>query len=195
VLLLVLALLAAAACDRTSKAKETSPARAADAGNPKNNPAPAYSPVPTLPATVAATSTPASVVTADSTGVTSVPSMGLVADNSRCFVCHINYQDEKMVVKHAAKNIGCELCHGTCDDHCNDENNITAPDKFYTREEGNKLCLACHDPKNMNQVIHKNILAGTFERKYCGDCHGDHRLPNRTRHWDPKTRQVIMANK
>jgi len=125
---------------------------------------------------------------------TSNPTTGtLVADNSRCFVCHINYQEEKMVVKHAAKNVGCERCHGSSDDHCNDENNVTAPDKFYAREDVNALCFGCHDPKNMNPVIHKNIIAGTFERKYCTDCHGDHRLPRRSRHWDKKTRQVKMV--
>jgi len=117
----------------------------------------------------------------------------LVADNSRCFVCHVNFQEEKLTVSHAAKNVGCELCHGSSDEHCNDENNITAPDKFYTHDEVNTLCYGCHDPKNLNQVIHKNIIAGTFDRKVCTDCHGEHRMFRRTRRWDGKTRKVILG--
>ncbi len=125
-------------------------------------------------------------------GVTSPTATYLTADNSRCFVCHINYQEEKLAMSHATKNVGCELCHGSSDDHCNDENNVTAPDKFYRREDVNALCYACHAPQNMNQVIHKSIIAGTFERKYCTDCHGDHRLPRRSRTWNPQTREVIL---
>jgi len=125
----------------------------------------------------------------------SAPTTGtLVADNSRCFVCHVNFQEEKMTVSHAARNVGCELCHGSSDAHCNDENNITAPDKFYAHGDVNALCYGCHDPKNLNQVIHKNIIAGTFDRKVCTDCHGDHRMARRTRHWDKTTKKVLLTN-
>jgi hypothetical protein len=117
----------------------------------------------------------------------------LVADNSRCFVCHANFQEEKMVVKHAVKNVGCELCHGSSDAHCSDENNLTAPDKFYARDEANAMCYDCHAAKKLRRGTHKSIVAGTFDRKYCTECHGDHRMARRTRHWNKKTRAVIKS--
>ncbi|GAG08636.1 unnamed protein product, partial [marine sediment metagenome] len=36
------------------------------------------------------------------------PPTGPVADNSRCYVCHINYEDEQLAVVHARANISCE---------------------------------------------------------------------------------------
>ena len=40
-------------------------------------------------------------------------SEGPEADNSRCFVCHINYMQEDIAVSHARANIGCASCHAT----------------------------------------------------------------------------------
>ncbi|MHC4559092.1 MAG: hypothetical protein ACYS80_17520 [Planctomycetota bacterium] len=43
------------------------------------------------------------------------------ADNSRCFVCHINYMQEDIAVIHARADIGCAGCHGESDEHIADE--------------------------------------------------------------------------
>ena len=36
---------------------------------------------------------------------------GSQADNSRCFVCHVNYMQEDIAVAHARADIGCANCH------------------------------------------------------------------------------------
>src|SRR5512139_2059687 len=60
---------------------------------------------------------------------------GIVADNSRCFVCHANYDfnEEKLVFTHAAANIGCVRCHGESSRHSTDEDGLTAPDRMFPR--------------------------------------------------------------
>jgi hypothetical protein len=67
------------------------------------------------------------------------PPEGPVADNSRCHVCHINYADEKLAVRHARANISCEQCHGTSDAHCSDEDNITPPDIMFPLQKINSF--------------------------------------------------------
>jgi len=111
-------------------------------------------------------------------------------DNSRCHVCHLNYQEEKLAARHAQVGVGCEKCHGTSDDHCGDEDNVTAPDTMYSLEKTNPFCLLCH--QNLSS-LHKSIVAGTFDRKYCTDCHGDHRLARRSRTWDKTTGKLIVG--
>ncbi len=105
---------------------------------------------------------------------------GPVADNSRCHVCHLNYAEEELAVVHARANIGCEQCHGACDAHCSDEDNITPPDTMFAMEKINSFCKSCHADAQ---------LGGG--KKYCTDCHGDHRLDYRTRRWDKSTGQLI----
>jgi hypothetical protein len=117
----------------------------------------------------------------------------LVANNDRCLVCHANFLEEKLAVQHAAKNVGCELCHGPSNAHCEDENNLTAPDRFYARDEANATCFACHPAKKLRRGTHKSIVAGLFDRKYCTECHGDHRMARRTRSWDKKTGKAILT--
>jgi len=112
------------------------------------------------------------------------PPAGPVADNSRCHVCHINYQDEQLAVVHARANIGCEKCHGSSDAHCGDEDNITPPDIMYPAEKVNSFCKDCHPTAK---------LGGG--KKYCTDCHGDHRLGYRTRRWDKTTGKLIEDDK
>jgi len=112
-------------------------------------------------------------------------------DNSRCHVCHLNYTEEILAAKHALVGVGCEKCHGASDAHCGDENNITAPDTMYPTEKINPFCMQCHPELS---DIHKPILAGTFERKYCTECHGDHRLTRRSRVWDKTTGRLLMSD-
>ena len=44
-----------------------------------------------------------------------------MADNSRCHVCHLNFEVEDIAVGHAKENIACTKCHGDCDEHIADE--------------------------------------------------------------------------
>ena len=123
-------------------------------------------------------------------------SEGPVADNSRCHVCHINYADERIAVAHAQANIGCEKCHGACDAHCGDENNITPPDIMYPKEKINPSCHACHPKDELVPAFHAGfLLAGNTDEQCCTDCHSEHRLAYRTRRWDKSTGKLIMDDK
>jgi len=113
---------------------------------------------------------------------------GPIADNSRCFVCHINYMEEDIAVIHARANIGCAGCHGASDDHIADESwasggNGTAPDTMYPKEKINPFCMSCHTKEKIDAEQHKALFAGTSTEKYCTDCHGNHRLPERKCKW------------
>ena len=109
---------------------------------------------------------------------------GSLADNSRCHVCHINYEDEELAVTHARAGVGCERCHGASDAHCSDEDNITPPDIMYPPDKVNSFCKSCHP---------EGKLGG--DKKYCTDCHGEHRLGYRTRKWDKETGKLIQDDK
>ena len=106
------------------------------------------------------------------------------ADNSRCFVCHINYMQEDVAVTHARANMGCAECHGESDEHIADESwasggNGTAPDIMYPRPKINPFCMGCHPKDKIDTEQHKPLFAAGAEPLVCTDCHGDHRLTNR----------------
>ena len=110
------------------------------------------------------------------------------ADNSRCFVCHINYVKEELAATHALADTGCAKCHGESDEHIADESwasggNGTAPEIMYTRPKINPLCLSCHEAGKLDPKEHKAVLEGTGKDKYCTDCHGKHRLAKRRCKW------------
>jgi len=110
------------------------------------------------------------------------------ADNSRCYVCHINYVREPLAAKHAQAKIGCARCHGPSDAHIADESwasggNGTAPGIMYPRAKINSFCLSCHPKDKIDAKRHKGVLAGTGKEKHCTDCHGKHRLPIRRCKW------------
>jgi hypothetical protein len=110
-----------------------------------------------------------------------------MADNSRCFVCHINYMQEDIAVTHARVGMGCANCHGESDEHIADESwasggNGTAPDIMYPREKINPFCMGCHTKEKIDTEQHKALFAEKNE-KYCTDCHGDHRLTERKCKW------------
>ena len=113
---------------------------------------------------------------------------GSVADNSRCFVCHLNYVQEDIAARHARASIGCVNCHGNCDAHIADESwasggNGTAPGTMYPREKINPFCMGCHPKDKMPAARHDAFLAGTAKETYCTDCHGKHRLAQRKCKW------------
>lgn len=116
------------------------------------------------------------------------PPTGSGTDNSRCFVCHINYMQEDIAVIHSRANIGCSNCHGESDAHIADESwasggNGTAPDIMYTRRKINQFCMGCHPKDKIDTEQHKPLFSETGEKKYCTDCHGNHRLAIRRCKW------------
>ena len=111
-----------------------------------------------------------------------------MADNSRCHVCHLNYAQEELAVKHARADVGCAKCHGPSDAHIADESwtsggNGTAPDTMFPRSKINTFCMGCHAADKIDADKHKAFLAGKSEKKYCTDCHGKHRLAKRNCRW------------
>ena len=121
---------------------------------------------------------------------------GPMADNSRCHVCHINYDDEVLAITHARANINCEQCHGSSDAHCGDEDNITPPDIMYPAVKIRPFCMGCHPKEKIDIAVHKSIMAKTdAEESICTNCHGEHRLGYRTRKWDKSTGKLIHDDK
>lgn len=120
---------------------------------------------------------------------------GPAADNSRCHVCHINYEDEALAVTHARANISCEQCHGASDAHCGDEDNITPPDIMYPPEKIRPFCMGCHIREKIDIAVHKKVLSDTSAKGVCTNCHGEHRLGYRTRKWDKSTGKLIEDDK
>ena len=112
---------------------------------------------------------------------------GPEADNSRCFVCHINYMQEDIAVVHARADIGCANCHGESDEHIADESwasggNGTAPEIMYPRPKINPFCMGCHPKDKIDADQHKSLLAN-MEKMVCTNCHGKHRLEVRKCKW------------
>jgi len=122
------------------------------------------------------------------------------ADNSYCYDCHMYLQriKEPLIVRHAAVGVGCVACHGKSQPHVDDESCDTAPDIMYTREQINMSCgkSGCHSEKKLKKVIsHKPWYAGAApDKEVCTDCHGKHRIPDRDRKWDKKTRKLIWRD-
>jgi hypothetical protein len=150
----------------------------------------------------------------DSTGKAAVAApapKGPAADNSRCFVCHANYDfnEEKLAFTHAQANIGCVKCHGESSRHSTDEDGLTAPDRMYPTAHIRFNCLGCHDWVKLivsdrtkqtridlkEKPDHQAVLNGTLkDKKICTDCHGEHRLGHRTRKWDKRTSELIYRD-
>lgn len=102
------------------------------------------------------------------------------ADNSRCFVCHMNFIDEDIAVTHAKADIGCANCHGESDEHIADESwasggKGTAPDVMFPRPRINPFCMGCHPKDKIDTVQHQPLFAN-METMVCTDCHGKHRI-------------------
>jgi hypothetical protein len=112
------------------------------------------------------------------------------ADNSYCYVCHINYKSEALTVTHQKIGVGCEACHGMSDEHSSDENGLTAPDRMFARNKIAAYCTSCHSPDDLRKVekhLQFVFTDNSENRKVCTDCHGNHRLENRTRKWNKDT--------
>jgi nitrate/TMAO reductase-like tetraheme cytochrome c subunit len=120
------------------------------------------------------------------------------AENSFCYVCHINFIGEEFVTVHKKANIGCVVCHGESRKHSADEDHVTPPDTMYKKADVNDSCMTakCHPEAEMEREIgHRPFFAKTdTERKYCTDCHGMHMIPQRHRKWDRTTRELIFRD-
>jgi hypothetical protein len=123
----------------------------------------------------------------------------VTADNSACYVCHGNYDGEELALIHAKEDVGCDECHGESIDHRNDEDNITPPDVMYPADTIDEKCEECHDTHDVpaTKVIarwQKRCPSKTDASELvCTDCHGQHRLKQRTVRWDKKTRKLIIG--
>jgi hypothetical protein len=122
---------------------------------------------------------------------------GTGADNAPCFVCHANYRSEPLAQKHAENQLGCVHCHGASFAHRNDENNTTPPETMYAAEDIDRACQQCHPS---HDVPAAKVLALGLERGLgragpraivCTDCHGQHRLAQRTVQWDKKSGKLL----
>ncbi|MBN1342033.1 MAG: hypothetical protein JXQ73_05095 [Phycisphaerae bacterium] len=116
------------------------------------------------------------------------------ASNGRCYVCHINYEEEELATLHAKAGVGCEKCHGASDAHCSDEEGLTAPRYMYAPAKVNGSCLKCHPRDRIDIKPHASLFdAAKPSGKLCTDCHGKHRLSKRTRNWDKATGKLIKG--
>jgi len=97
------------------------------------------------------------------------------ADNSRCFLCHLDFDGEPLVATHTAHGIGCATCHGPSEAHMADEDHRTPPDKMFDRADVNETCTGCHAVHTEGEVS-ELINEGM---KVCTDCHGEHRIEGR----------------
>lgn len=119
------------------------------------------------------------------------------ADNSYCYACHANYEDEELTKAHQPVGVGCEQCHGMSLDHSGDEDNIIPPEKMFLKSEVTAYCMTCHEkPKllatEQKNHEHRDFFAKDDPETTCNECHGKkHRLNVRTRIWDKKTGKLI----
>jgi hypothetical protein len=122
------------------------------------------------------------------------------ADNSYCLVCHRNLEKEGLTARHQKTGVGCEQCHGMSEKHSSDEDGITPPEKMYSRARVAAFCLTCHQAAQLKEKPKHQPVLGLFtkgpaktdpEARVCTDCHGKHRLPVRTRHWDKDTGKLV----
>jgi hypothetical protein len=126
---------------------------------------------------------------------------GPMADNTACFVCHGNYEEEQLAVIHAGEEVGCIDCHGESFAHRDDEDNVTPPDTMYWPEKIDPACQECHDT---HDVPAREVLQRwkercpektDFSKLVCTDCHGQHRLARRTVRWNKRTGELIIEKK
>ncbi len=119
---------------------------------------------------------------------------GPVADNSRCFVCHINYEQDYLALRHAKATIGCVNCHGECLAHAGDEDHLTPAEVMIARDRVEAFCTTkCHPLDKLAYSIHWPAIVLAKERRLCTECHGQHRLVRRARVWDKDTGKLIAA--
>lgn len=119
------------------------------------------------------------------------------ADNSSCFVCHADYEEDALVTEHAPKGVGCINCHGDSQDHADDEDHTTAPDVMFPATHIDRACKKCHETHDVApaKVVQRWQLRRPKEdcstQIVCTDCHGRHRLETRKVRWDKRSGVLI----
>ena len=123
------------------------------------------------------------------------------ADTLACFVCHANFKTESLAQGHAKAKMGCIDCHGKSYAHRNDENNTTPPEKMYARDQIDDACRQCHPSHDVTAAkvvvlaLQRGLSKTDPKAIVCTDCHGNHRLPQRTVRWDKKTGKLLPRTK
>jgi hypothetical protein len=118
------------------------------------------------------------------------------ADNSFCYVCHLNYENdkEKLVAIHEPEGVGCETCHGMSAQHSQDEDSLVPPDVIFASNKVASFCVQCHEKRDLleGDESHEKFFAGETEPdKTCTSCHDmKHSLKVRTRRWDKDSRKI-----
>ena len=126
---------------------------------------------------------------------------GSPADNSNCFVCHADYEDESLVTRHARKGVGCTDCHGDSWEHIEDEDHTTPPEVMYCAESIDRACRKCHDTHDaparivVRRWLDRCRTKTRMSELVCTDCHGRHRLETRKVRWDKRTGKLIDEEK
>ena len=123
------------------------------------------------------------------------------ADTAACFVCHANFKTESLAQGHAQAKMGCIDCHGKSYAHRNDENNTTPPEKMYAMDQIDQACRQCHPSHDVTAAkvvvlaLQRGLSKTDPKAIVCTDCHGNHRLPQRTVRWDKKTGKLLPRTK
>lgn len=101
--------------------------------------------------------------------------------NATCFVCHANYEQEPLALRHAKANLGCSNCHGETIAHKNDESHLTPPDKMYPTSEIDGACRKCHTSHDVQPAgIVRRWKERSGDKKtdvLCKECHESHDVP------------------
>lgn len=120
------------------------------------------------------------------------------ADNSYCYVCHINFTKEEFVGVHLAAGISCDKCHGLSEAHMDDEEGLASPEIMFPKDKVNASCTTaqCHPESAMTlEIGHRPFFAQADpQRQHCTDCHGVHRLDQRHRLWDKATGKLLWTD-
>jgi len=123
------------------------------------------------------------------------------ADTVACLVCHANFKTESLAQGHAKAKMGCVDCHGKSYAHRNDENNTTPPEKMYAQDQIDNACRQCHPSHDVPAAkvvvlaLQRGLSQTDLKAILCTDCHGHHRLAQRTVRWDKKTGKLLPRAK
>ena len=98
-----------------------------------------------------------------------------LANNRRCYLCHLDFDGEPLVAGHEVHGIGCANCHGPSEAHMADEDHLTPPDTMFDRADVSEACTTCHGGHTEDEIA-QSIAGGDI---VCTDCHGNHAIKGR----------------
>lgn len=121
------------------------------------------------------------------------------ADNSACFVCHADFEEEPLVTTHAEEGagVGCTDCHGVSQAHADDEGHTTPPDVMFPAGRINRSCRQCHKTHDASpELVIRRWQERCPEKAgpggiVCTDCHGRHRVDDPRARWDKHTGKLL----